>query len=71
MARAKRYAQRTGQPLRDIVEEGLRLVLSTKSPRESYVLPDHCVGEAGGRDALETYTWQDLRDVIYGKPEHR
>jgi len=70
-ARAKRYAQRTGRPLRDVVEEGLCLVLSTGSSREPYVLPDHSVGEAGGRDPLETYSWQDLREVIYGKPERR
>ena len=71
LARAKRYAQRTGRPLRDVVEEGLRLVLTTESPRERYVLPDHSVGEAGGRDPLETHSWLELRDVIYGKPEHR
>lgn len=71
LVRAKRHAQRTGQPLGAVVEEGLRLVLSTGSSREQYVLPDHSVGEAGGRDPLETYSWQDLREVIYGKPERR
>lgn len=71
LARAKRYAQRTERPLRDVVEEGLRLVLSTEFPHERYVLPDHSVGEVGGRDPLETYSWQDLRDVIYRKPEYR
>ena len=71
LVRAKQLARRTGRPLRAVVEEGLRLVLSTESPRERYVLPDHSVGEAGGRDPLETCSWQDLRDVIYGKPEHR
>ena len=71
LVRAKRYAQRTGRPLHEVVEEGLRLVLSTESTRERYVLPDHSVGEAGGRDPLEMYSWQGLRDVIYGKPEHR
>lgn len=71
LARAKRYALRTGQPLRAVFEDGLRLVLSTESSRERYVLPDHSVGEARGRDPLETYSWQGLREVIYGKPEHR
>ncbi len=69
LARAKRHAQRTGRPLRAVVEEGLRQVLPTKSPRGQYVLPDYSVGEAGGRDPLEAYSWQDLREVIYRKTE--
>ena len=68
LARAKRHAHRTGRPLRAVVEEGLRKVLSTKSPRERYILPDHSVGETGGKDPLEAYSWQDLREVIYGEP---
>lgn len=71
LARAKRYAQRTGRSLCDVVENGLRLVLSTESSRAQYVLPDHSVGKAGGQDPLETYSWQGLREVIYGKPERR
>ena len=67
--RAKRHAKRTGRPLRAVVEEGLRQVLSTPISRERYVLRDHSVGEAGGRDPLETYSWQDLREIIYGEPE--
>ena len=69
LARAKRHAQKTGRPLRAVVEEGLRRVLSTDSPRERYILPDHSAGEAGGRDPLEAYSWQDLREVIYARPE--
>lgn len=68
LARAKRHARRTGRPLRSVVEEGLRQVLSTQPPRRSYVLVDHSVGEAGGKDPLESYSWQDLRSVIYGDP---
>ena len=71
LARAKRHAQRTGRPLRAVVEEGLRRVLSTAAPRQRYLLPDQSVGEAGGRDPLEAYSWQDLREVIYGEPERR
>ncbi len=71
LARAKRHAQRTGRPLRAVVEEGLRRTLEAAAPAGSYVLPDHSVGEAGGRDPLEAYSWQDLRGVIYGEPEGR
>ena len=69
LVRAKRHARQTGRPLRAVVEEGLRQVLSTESPHERYVLPDHSVGKAGEKDPLEAYSWQDLRDVIYGKPD--
>ena len=71
LARAKRHAQRTGRPLRAVVEEGLRQVLITSATHRRYRLPDYSVGEAGGRDPLEAYSWQDLREVIYAEPESR
>lgn len=71
LARAKQHARRTGRTLRAVVEEGLCQVLSSKSPRDRYVLLDHSVGEAGGRDPLKAYSWKDLREVCYGKPDPR
>ena len=71
LARAKRHAQRTGRPLRAVVEEGLRQVLITAATHRRYQLPDHSVGEAGEKDPLEAYSWQDLREVIYGEPGSR
>lgn len=69
LLRAKRLAKRTGRPLRAIVEEGLRRVLSEKNAGETaYELPDRSVGEAGAPDPLEGYSWQDLREQIYGEP---
>ena len=68
LARAKRHAKLTGRPLRAVVEDGLRQVLSSTTRQESYTLPDLSVGEADARDPLESYSWQDLRDEIYGKP---
>ncbi len=68
LARAKRHAKLTGRPLRAVVEEGLRQVLASPTRRERYVLPDLSVGEAGANDPLETYSWQDLREEIYGTP---
>ena len=66
LARAKRHARNTGRPLRAVMEEGLRQVLSQdRSPRR-YRLADLSVGDPGGRDPLESYTWQDLRELIYG-----
>ena len=69
--RAKRQARRTGRPLRALVEDGLRQVLSTGPGREQYRLPDLSVGNPDGRDPLEAYSWQDLRELIYGEREDR
>ncbi len=71
LLRAKRHAQRTGRPLRAVVEEGLRSVLSAPALRAPYHLPDRSVGRPGERDPLEFYSWQDLRAIIYGEPEAR
>jgi hypothetical protein len=66
LERARRHAQRTGQPLRALIEEGLRLVLRDSQARPTYRLPDRSVGVAGDPNPLETLSWQDLRDEIYG-----
>ncbi len=69
LLRARRYARETGRPLRAVVEEGLRRVLSTTTPQPRYELPDLSVGQAGEPDPLEAYSWQDLREIIYGRAE--
>lgn len=72
LLRAKRLSKRTGKPLRALVEEGLQLVLSTQGadpPR--YTLPDRSVGDATHPNPLEDWSWQDLRDEIYGEPSRR
>jgi hypothetical protein len=66
LTRAKRHAKKTGKPLRALVEEGLRQVLSHETSRPQYELPDCSVGKAGAPNPLEALTWQDLRDEIYG-----
>ena len=71
LARAKRHARKIGRPLRAVVEEGLRQVLSAASPPPSYELPDLSVGRTDVRDPLEAYSWQDLRDIIYDDREDR
>ena len=66
LTRAKRHARETRRPLRAVVEEGLRLVLSQESDPGRYVLPDHSYGSSETRDPLAAYTWPELRDIIYG-----
>ena len=69
--RAKRYAKRVRRPLRAIVEDGLRRVLTERSVADAYVLPDASVGDPSATDPLETLSWQDLREEIYGEPSAR
>lgn len=71
LERAKRHARRAQRPLRAIVEEGLRRVLSEASPRSAFRLRDASVGDPNGRDPLEAFSWQDLRAEIYGEPPSR
>jgi hypothetical protein len=69
--RAKRHAKRVHLPLRAIVEEGLRRVLSERSAPHAYKLPDASVGDPRAADPLEALSWQDLREEIYGEPSSR
>jgi hypothetical protein len=71
LERAKRHARRLHRPLRAIVEEGLRRVLSERSPTRSYKLPDLSVGNPDAADPLEALSWQDMRAEIYGEASSR
>ena len=71
LRRAKQYGRETDRPLRAVVEEGLRAVLIAKKQRPRYKLEDFSVGSESDPDPLEKYTWQDLRDIIYGDDDFR
>jgi hypothetical protein len=66
LERAKRYARKSGKPLRALVEEGLRRVLEASPMSTRYEVPDRSVGKSGDPNPLEGLSWQDLRDEIYG-----
>ena len=66
LLRAKRHARRIGRPLRAVVEEGLRQVLTRSSGRPRYRLPEMSSGDPDAADPLAEYSWQDLRETIYG-----
>ena len=68
LERAKRHAKATGRPLRAVVEEGLRTVLDSSPAPSSYTLPDRRVGNSQTQDPLETYSWPELRELIYDDP---
>ena len=65
LARAKRHARETGRPLRAVVEDGLRRVLSPSTPHRRYKLSDLRAGDPRAADPLERYSWPELRDLIY------
>ena len=69
LARAKLHARKTGRPLRAVVEEGLRHILSAAPSSARYRLPDLSVGDPDGRDPLEAHSWEDMREMIYDKPD--
>jgi hypothetical protein len=66
LVRDKRYARKSGKSLRALIEEGLRRVLQDETPPLRYRLPDRSVGSVGGVNPLESLSWQDLREHIYG-----
>ena len=66
LARAKRHAQRSGIPLRAVVEEGIRRVLAAEDAPTTYQLPDLSVGDARDANPLERMSWPELSDEIYG-----
>ena len=65
LLRAKRHARETGRPLRAVIEAGLRRVLDESAASRSYEWPDLSVGDPNDPDPLETFSWQDLRHLIY------
>ena len=68
LARAKQHARDTGQPLRAVVEDGLRQVLAHAVSRRPYKLPDLRVGNPAADDPLEELSWSQLRETIYTVP---
>jgi hypothetical protein len=67
-ARAQRKARRDGRTMRSLIEEGLRRCLDEDpQPKgERYRLPDQSVGDPKGPNPLESMSWPELRDEIYG-----
>ena len=71
LARAKRHARETGRPLRAVIKEGLRCVLSSSPPQPRHTLPDLRVSDPRAPDPLEQYSWPELRELIYVDPGTR
>ncbi len=70
-ARAKSYASQSSLSLSEVIEEGLRKVLDTPASDTHCRLTDLSVGTSTGADPLESYSWLELRAMIYGDPGTR
>lgn len=68
LVRAKQHARNTGRSLCAVVEEGLRQVLPEPFSSSRYRLPDLSEGQRDAADPLAAYSWQELREMIYGEP---
>ncbi len=66
--RTKRDANKSGHSFSVVTEERLRQVPDTPVPRSCNRLSDLSVGNPDSADPMERYSWQDLRDIIYGHP---
>lgn len=69
LARARSYASESGCSLSAVIEEGLRKLLDTRTSGIQYRLSDLSVGTPTDADPLESYSWPELRAMIYGDPE--
>ncbi len=66
LERARQRAKDTGQPLRAIIEDGLRQLLAKPPPKKNeYKMKDCRYGDPNGPNPLEKYSWEELRDIIY------
>jgi hypothetical protein len=68
LARARRRARMEGRSLRSLIEEGLHRCLEARdrTEREEYRLPDRSVGDPGDPNPLESMSWAEVRDEVYG-----
>jgi hypothetical protein len=66
--RAQKKARREGRSMRSLVEEGLRLALEAADAAggRKYRLPDRSVGDPRAANPLESKSWPEIRDEIYG-----
>ncbi len=65
LERARRHAKETGQPLRAVIEDGLRQLLTAPKTRTKYRMKDCRYGNPNGPNPLQRYSWDELRDMIY------
>jgi len=65
LMQAKRAAKRRGMPLRRLIEEGLRRVLSDESARKPFKLREVTYGGSGFTPEFASAGWDKIRGAIY------
>jgi hypothetical protein len=66
MAQVRRIAERDGETLRSLVEQGLRKVVAERNARpKPFKLRDCSVKGEGVQPEFENATWEQWRDLIY------
>jgi len=63
---AQDVARTEGTTLRNLVEDGLRVVLERRRARARFRLPDASVDGNGLRPEFRDAGWDELRAAIYG-----
>ena len=71
LARAKRHAQHTGRPLRAVVEEGLRQVLSDTAPANATGYPTRALGSRAGGTPWRRTPGRTFEGLYTESPEPR
>lgn len=62
---ARKVAERRGVTLRTILEEGLRVVVKSATPRPPFRLREASFGGHGLDPAFDGADWQQMRDAAY------
>ncbi len=67
--RAKKYAQEHHITLKTLIESGLQIILSGKSPQNGFTMPDCSVSGKGLQSGFNWDDWTSIRHAIYGRRE--
>lgn len=65
LERARHRAKETGQPLRAVIEDGLRQLLAKPLPKTRYKMKNLSYGNPDDPDPMQNLTWEEIRDIIY------
>ena len=68
LMRAKRHVRQTGRPLRAVVEQSLRRVLSAPRFAKNHVMPDLRTGDPNAENTFDAYSWRELWTSVYNEP---